>query len=95
MANADPLSVQARAAWNQLAGGLPPHARSGFRPFNDWVGPWPQPLAGEGAMKVFALVTPAGQFYSMVVFSNMVKQNRVRIAAVQQRADTLPGNGQI
>ena len=94
---ADPQSVQARTAWNNLVGGIPPYQRSGFRPFNDWVGARPAPQPGEGAMQHYAIVTAAGTFHTVILFPQMAKPARRRIAAVQQLPDSLAGqaHGQV
>ena len=95
MAAADPLSVAARAAWNNFAHGLQMGAMSGFNPFNDWNGGFPVAQPGDGAMKTFALVTAANTFHTVVTFSQANKPTRIRIAGVQQIQPTLPNNGQI
>lgn len=91
----DPASVAARTAWNTVAAGIPIGARAGFNPFNDWVGPPPAQLPGEGASKFFALVTAAGTFHTIFGYSQANMPNRVRIAGIQQLHSSLPANGQI
>lgn len=81
-------SVAARTAWNNFRAGAV-GAVTGFNPFNDWNGAYPLPQPGEGAAKVFGLVTAAGQFYSVFTYP-IFGQTTVRIAAIQQRNNTLP-----
>ena len=95
--HADPLSVAARTAWNNFSAVAMIGAYSGFNPFNDpGVGAvQPGPLAGEGAMKTFALVTAAGTFHTLIGYSVMNKPSRIRIAGLKNNVATMPVNGQI
>lgn len=92
---ADPQSVAARTAWNNFAQGLQMGAMSGFNPFNDWNGAFPAHQAGDGAAKMFALVTSGGAFYAVATFSQAQRANRLRIAGIQQIQPTLRNDGQI
>lgn len=91
----DQQSIDAKAAWNGLVATIPPHARAGFRPFNDWVGPRPVAQPGEGAGSTYAIVTAANTFHAMILFPQMAKPGRRRIGAIQQMHDSLPPNGRI
>lgn len=96
MTHADADSIAARNAWNTFAAGVPMGSYSGFNPFNDpWVGAVPVALPGESARKTFALVTAAGNFYTVITFPQLNKPTRIRIAGIQQNVSTLPANGQI
>ena len=90
-------SIAARTAWNRFAASVPMGAYSGFNPFNDpWTnGPMPQGLPGESARKTFALVTAAGDFYTVITYPQTNKPTRVRIAGIQQNRSSLPADGQI
>jgi len=93
---AHPDSIAARTAWNNFAAGVPMGAYSGFNPFNDpWVGVVPGPLPGEAARKTFALVSSAGNFYTIITYPQANKPTRIRIAGIQQNVSSLPQNGQI
>lgn len=97
MTPTDQPSIEARGAWNGLVAQLPPANRAGFRPMNDWVGPFPPAQSGEGAgtQKIFALVTPNRQFYSIITYPQITRASRIRIAGIQQLPDSLPANGLI
>ena len=90
--HADPLSVAAKGAWNNFIVAAPAAAATGFNPFNDFVPPYPAMVHGQdGAPKVFALVTAAGQFYSVFTYPLLATPNMVRIAAIQgPLPNTLP-----
>lgn len=85
-------SVAAKAAWNGLvaAGGA---AATGFNPFNDFMAAnavLPTARTGEGgAPKFFALVTAAGDFFTVCTFA-VNGMHSLRIAKVDQFLDSLP-----
>lgn len=95
MTHDDALSIAARGYWNNFAAAAPIGSYSGFNPANNWAGPLPAAIAGDGAFKFFALVTSAGHFYSVFTYSQANKASRIRIAGIQQIASSLPANGQI
>ncbi len=96
MTATDPASIAARTAWNNFAAGKTLGTRSGFNPFNDpWMGAEPAGLPGEAARKTFALVTGDGKFYTVITYPQLNKPNRIRIAGIQQRTNSLPIDGQI
>ncbi len=87
---ASPNSVAAKAAWNGFRAGAV-GAVTGFNPFNDWVAPYPAMNHGkDGAPKVFGLVTNTGQFYSVFTYPLLAAPTTIRIAGIQQVANTLP-----
>lgn len=78
---ANPLSIAARASWNAFA--APGGAITGFNPQNGWVGPFPAAIQGDGAFKIFAIVTSAGDFWTIFTYADVTGANRVRIAGKQ------------
>jgi hypothetical protein len=84
-------SIAAKAAWNGLvaAGGA---AATGFNPTRDYLAltpALPASKTGEnGAPKFFALVTAAGNFFTICTF-NIAHTQSLRIAAVQAVGNTL------
>ncbi|NQZ30558.1 MAG: hypothetical protein HRU06_04745 [Oceanospirillaceae bacterium] len=75
-------SIAARASWNAFAaaGGV----ITGFNPQNGWVGPFPPAKTGDGAFKIFAVVTSAGDFWTIFTYADVTGANRVRIAGTQE-----------
>lgn len=83
-------SVAAKKAWNDFRG-LGGGSVSGFNPFNDWQGAYPQMVAGkEGAPKVFGLVTANGEFFSVFAYPLLAAPTTIRIAGIQRVLNTLP-----
>jgi hypothetical protein len=95
MTPTDQLSIDARNAWNTFSANAPIASCTGFRPFNDWVNAFPVKQSNDDAAKIFALVTAAGQFYSIFTYSVRNQPQRLRIAGVQQCPNSLPANFQI
>ena len=62
-------SIAARASWNAFAAGG--GVITGFNPQNDWVGLFPAAQPGDGAFKIFAIVTAAGEFHTIFTYADV------------------------
>jgi hypothetical protein len=88
-------SRDAKNSWNAFAAGVAPGTIKGFNPRRDWVGAFPPAQPGEAGMKIFAVVTGADTFHTVVTYPQLAKVTRIRIAAIQKMNSTLPANAQV
>lgn len=75
-------SVAVKAAWNTFrAEAVGPV--TGFNPARNWEGPYPGMKQGDGAPKIFGLVTRTGSFFSVFTYPLLGARDTVRIAGIQ------------
>lgn len=72
--------------WNTFATDNEDDVVGGFNPANDWPGGYPAQRRGEGAARIFGLMTTAQEFWTIFTYQQHNNNNLLRIAGRQRIA---------